>query len=141
MKKEFIKMNEILGYDCDNNEIEEFRVLRFPDSEYIENWDEEINIDPRFYCLIKNDNDIVYAISIYDDYHRDYIKKYENISKDKKVTTLIKPASDMQFYQVAFSGITGLPWYYDRNKSLLKEELEILLNEQKVKKLTKKEVL
>ena len=35
------KMSEVLAYDCDGNEIEEFRVLRFPFSEEIDNWDED----------------------------------------------------------------------------------------------------
>ena len=131
-------MYEVLGYDCDYNEIEEFRVLRYPDSECIENWDEVPNIDPRFYCLIKSKSGRVYAMSIYDDYHTEYIKKYENINKYEKVPTIIKPATDMQYYQVAFSGITGLAWYYEWNKEELKRKLEVLLKEKGVKKLIKR---
>lgn len=131
---------EILGYDCDGNEISEFRVLRFPFSADIENWDEEPNIDPRFYCLVRSSTGEVLALSIYDDWSRDYIRKYEKISDSDEVPMLIKPVSAMSNYEVAFSGITGNEWYYDRNKEELRKQLDSILREQKgfVKKLSKK---
>ena len=46
-------MKEVFAYDCDGNDIEEFRVLRFPFSADIDNWEEEPNIEPRLYCAIK----------------------------------------------------------------------------------------
>lgn len=123
---------EVLGYDCDDNEIEEFRVLRYPLSAEIENFDNEPNIDPRFYCLIRCSNGNIYGISIYDDYNSENIRKFENISKNDKIPKLIKSVSEMSYYEVAFSGITGDAWYYDRDRKKLKEETENIINKQKV---------
>lgn len=39
--------NEILGYYCDNNEIREFRVLRYPFSQEIESFDDEEKNNPK----------------------------------------------------------------------------------------------
>lgn len=125
---------EILGYDCDGNEINEFRVLRFPDSAEIENWEKEPNIDPRFYCLVKNSNGEIYAISIYDDYNKEYIIKYENRNSNE-VPTIIKTVGEMRYYEVAFSGISGNAWYYDRDREKLRQKLDDIIKE---KTLTKK---
>ena len=119
---------DILGYDCDMNEIEEFRVLRFPFSSYIDDWDKESNIDPRFYCLVRSYNGNIYGISVYDDYHREYIRKYEGISNDEEVPVIIKSIEELSCYEVAFSGINDLPWYYDRDREELRRELDSILN-------------
>ncbi|MBQ7140824.1 MAG: hypothetical protein IJO32_04915 [Bacilli bacterium] len=124
--------NEILGYDCDNNEIREFRVLRYPFSQEIESFDDEPNIDPRFYCLVKSENGNVYGVSIYDDYNPKYIRRFENIDKKDKIPMLIKTVSEMSYYEVAFSGITGNEWYYHRDRNKLKEAIETHVNKQKV---------
>lgn len=125
--------NEALGYDCDDNEIEEFRVLRYVFSADVENWCEECNIDPRFYCLVRNSNGEVYGISIYDDWQRDYIRKYENLGINDDIPVLIKSTLELSYYEVAFSGITGLPWYYDRDRDMLRKQLDdILLNNKKL---------
>ena len=73
----------VLGYDCDGNEIKEFRILRFPFSADIENWDEESKIDPRFYCLVRSSNGETLAISVYDDYNCEQIRKYEKLNKNE----------------------------------------------------------
>ena len=131
---------EILGYDCDGNEINEFRILRFPFSANIENWDEEPNVDPRFYCLTRSSNGEVFAISVYDDWSVEYIRKYEKLNQCEEIPTLIKEVSEMSYYEVAFSGITGNEWYYDRDKIKLRKKLDSILEEQKgcVKKILKK---
>jgi len=129
----------ILGYDCDGNEISEFRILRFPFSADIENWDEEPNIDPRFYCLVRSSTGEVLALSVYDDYTRDYIRKYEKLNDTDEIPMLIKPVSEMEYYEVAFFGTTGDEWYYDRDKEELRKKLDYILKEQKgfVKKIAK----
>ena len=69
-------MDEVLGFDCDGYEIEEFRILRFPFSADIENWDEEVGVDPRFYCIVKRDIDIwLYCIAGFDKRWRYYSKQ------------------------------------------------------------------
>ena len=77
-KKRGFIMDEVLGFDCDGYEIEEFRILRFPFSADIENWDEEVGVDPRFYCIVKRDNGENVLVSVYDDYLSRYIRRYEN---------------------------------------------------------------
>lgn len=108
-------MGKVLGYDCDNIEIEEFRILRFPFSGDIENWDEEPNVDPRFYCAVENEKGISVAVSVYDDYHSKYIRKYENLDVNVPIPTIIKPIEEMIGYEVAFDGLTRREWFYDRN--------------------------
>ena len=46
----------------------------------------------------------------------------------------------MAGYEVAYSGITGEEWYYDRDKDKLQRNLDCILKEQKelVKSLVKK---
>ena len=128
-------MDDILGYDCDMNEIEEFRVLRFPFSDCIEDFDLEPLVDPRFYCLVRSSNGQVYGISIYDDYNREYIRKYEGIPKGKEIPVIIKTIEELSCYEVAFSGITDKPWYYDRDTNELRKELDNILGvKKKVKK-------
>lgn len=125
---------EILGYDCDGNPIHEFRILRFPFSSYIENWDDEPNINPRLYCLVKSSETEVLAISVYDDWNDRYIRRYENIEEDQEIPIQIKTVEDMKGYEVAFSGIDGTEWYYERNR---KELCKIVNTVSKGKKLHK----
>lgn len=133
-------MDSILGYDCDGCEIEEFRILRAPFSADIENWDEEPNVDPRFYCVVVANNGESYAISAYDDYNREAIRRYENITDNQEILAIVKPISEMENYEVAFDGIFGNKWFYDRDRVELKNKLENILKEQTSKqiKLTRK---
>lgn len=119
-----------LGYDCDGNKINEFRILRFPFSADIENWDEAPNVDPRFYCLVKNTNGEILGISVYDDYNSNAIRKKEGINSDEEIPTVIKSVIELSYYEVAFCGITGLEWYYDRDQNELRKKLETILNNQ-----------
>ena len=71
-------MDYILGYDCDGNEIYEYRVLRAI-------WSNDIDIkkledaDPRQYCAITADDGNVYAISVYYWRNKDLNRKREKI--------------------------------------------------------------
>jgi len=128
-------MNDILGYDCDGNEIIEYRILRFPFSADIDNWDEEENVDPRFYCAIVSSDGKYWAVSVYEDYMSGYIRKFEKIKDLEGILIVIKQLSEMEYYEVAFSGITGDEWYYDRDKLELKNKVELLLkSKKKIKK-------
>lgn len=128
----------VLGYDCDGNIIDEFRILRFPFSADIENWDDEPNIDPRFYCLVRISHDQILAVSVYDDYFRDNIRKYEKLNDKEDIPMLIKTVSEMKGYEVAFEGITGTEWYYDRNKDELRKKINAVLKKEKGLVLVKK---
>lgn len=131
------RSEDVLGYDCDGNEIKEFRILRFPFSADIEEWEDEPNVDSRLYCLVKSSCGVVFAISVYDDWQ--CIKKRQKLSVMDDIPVLIKSVSDMSYYEVAFSGITGEEWYYDRNRDELRKLLNDILKQQKgfVKKKVK----
>ena len=134
MKQILCENQEILGWDCDGNEINEFRILRFPFSENIEDWAEEYNIDPRFYCLVKSFDGNVYAVSVYDDWASDVIRRYENLGTNDDIPILIKPVLEMENYSVAFSGITEEEWYYDRDRDELLRKVESALEQKKLVK-------
>ena len=125
-------MEKILAYDCDDEEIEEFRILRFPFSSDIPYWDEEPNFDPRFYCAIKGNDGNSYAISVYSDYSEYYYKKQENKAKIHELPSVVLPISEMQYYEVAYDGKTQQKWYYDRDRNKLKQELESILKNSKL---------
>jgi len=135
-----LEKDNVLGYDCDGRAIDEFRILRFPFSADIEDWDSEPNVDPRFYCLVRSSSGEVFAMSVYDDWSCEQIRRYEKLDKEVPVTTLLKTVEEMSYYEVAFDGITEREWYYDRNRDELKKELERTLKEQRgfSKKLTSK---
>lgn len=122
-------MNDVLGYDCDGEEIEEFRILRFPFSAYIENWEEEPGVDPRFYCPVRANDGKSYLISVYDDWFHEQIRKYEKLGKSEIIPIKIKSIEEAKHYEVAFNGITKAEWYYDRDRKALKEKLEMLLKQ------------
>ena len=128
-------MDEVLGYDCDGEEIEEFRVLRFPFSDTVDNWEEVLNVDPRFYCAIKSKNDQAYLISVYDDYNSKAIRRYENIDKTEQIPTIIKDIAEAENYEVAFDGITTKCWYYDRDRIAIKKKLEVLVKNKENQKI------
>lgn len=120
-------MNEVLGYDCDGEEVKEYRILRFPFSAYIENWEEQPVVDPRFYCPVRVNDGKVYLISVYDDWFRDRIRRYEKLGGTEIIPIKIKSIEEAKHYEVAFDGITKKEWYYDRDRENLKEKLQILL--------------
>ena len=128
-------MNIILGHDCDGNEIDEYRILRAI-------WSNDIDInelegaDPRQYCAIVGEDGKAYAISVYDWWNKDLIRKRENISDDEEIPVIIKPIEDMENYEVAI--FNGTMFYYDLDHIELKKQLNSILKEEyKSKKLTK----
>ena len=127
-------MDYILGYDCDGNEIYEYRVLRAI-------WSNDIDIneledaDPRQYCAIVGDDGIAYAISIYDWWNRDLIRKRENIKENEGIPIVVKPINEMVNYEVATC--SDGEFYYDLNRKELKKQLNLILNKSnnRVKRL------
>ena len=120
-------MSNVLGYDCDGNEIYEYRVLRAI-------WSNDIDIkeledaDPRLYCaLVANDGN-AYAISVYDWWSQDLIRKKENIKKDEEIPLVVKPISEMESYEVALCNDSEEEFYYDLDRKELKRHLHIALS-------------
>ena len=128
-------MNYILGYDCDGNEIYEYRVLRAIWSNDIDIKDLE-DADPRQYCAIIGDDGIAYAISVYDWWNSDLIRQRENIDNNEEIPIIVKPINEMENYEVA--QCSEGEFYYNLNRNELKEKLNSILNNNKVKKLVNK---
>ena len=127
-------MEYILGYDCDGNEIYEYRVLRAIWSNDIDIKDLE-DADPRQYCAIVSDDEIAYAISVYDWWNSDLIRKKEEIKETEEIPIVVKPINEMVNYEVATCSEGD--FYYDLNRNELKKKLNEILNKDhnKVKKL------
>ena len=127
-------MNDILGYDCDGKEIYEFRILRAI-------WSNDIDInelegaDPRQYCALKASDGNAYAISVFDNWNKDLIRKRENINENDKIPTIIKPIEEMVNYEVA--ECSEGEFYYEFDRGELKNKLNNLLKENN-KTLSKK---
>ena len=127
-------MNDILGYDCDGKEIYEFRILRAI-------WSNDIDInelddaDPRQYCALKSSDGNSYAISVFDNWNKDLIRKRENINLDDDIPTIIKPIEEMVNYEVA--ECSEGEFYYEFDRGELKNKLNNLLKENNNKKRIK----
>ena len=127
-------MNDILGYDCDGKEIYEFRILRAI-------WSNDIDInelegaDPRQYCALKASDGNSYAISVFDNWNKDLIRKRENINLDDNIPTIIKPIEEMENYEVA--ECSEGEFYYEFDRGELKNKLSNLLKENNNKKRIK----
>lgn len=137
-------MNEVLGYDCDGNEIYEYRILRAIWSNDIDIKDLE-DADPRQYCAIIGDDGTAYAISVYDWWHKDLIRKRENIPDDEEIPIIVKPIEEMVNYEVAIcsdDGFSCSEFCYsmlESSRNELKEKLNYILinNHNNNKKMVK----
>ena len=127
-------MDDILGYDCDGKEIYEYRILRAIWSNDID-IEELIDADPRQYCARIGDDGKAYAISVFDNWHKDLIRKRENIKDDEEIPTIVKPISEMVNYEVAECYDGEL--YYEFDRYDLKKRLNSILKNNKIKELLK----
>lgn len=130
-------MNDCLGYDCDGNEIYEYRILR-------DVWSNDIPIeeldgaDPRFYCALVGEDGKAYAISVYDWNNKELIRKRENIIEEE-IPVIVKPIEEMKNYEVAMSDGGNEKFYYSFDRDELKEQLNNYLKKNnKQLKLIKK---
>lgn len=127
-------MDYTLGYDCDGNEIYEYRILRAIWSNDIDIEDLE-DADPRQYCAIVGDDGIAYAISVYDWWYSDLIRKREMINENEEIPIVVKPINEMANYEVATC--SDGEFYYSLSRNELKRKLNAILNKShnKVKKM------
>ena len=130
-------MEKVLGYDCDGREIYEYRVLRAIFSNDID-IEELENADPRLYCAVVANDDNAYAISVYDWWNKDLIRKRENIKENEKIPLIIKTIREMENYELAMCDCGENEFYYDLDRDELKTQLNIALN---IIKLEKSEIL
>ncbi len=106
--------NEVLGYDCDGNELFEFDVIRaiwYSDIDF----NVTLDVDPRHYCVVQAFNGKTYLISVYDSMYREFINKYEKRNVDADVPIKIMPIEEADNYEVAYK--------YDFDKNELKRML------------------
>lgn len=120
---------DILGYDCDGNEIYEYRILRAIGSNDID-IEELKEADPRQYCAIIGDDLNAYAISVYDWRNEELIRKRENIKEE--IPIIVKPISEMENYEVATCNGGEDEFYYSLDRSEIKEKLNNILKQKKL---------
>ena len=130
-EEESDKMEEIIGYDCDGNEIEEYRILRAPFSELVEDWSEVPNLDPRFYCAVKAKDNKYYLISVYDHWSKKEIRRFEHLKDDDKIPTIVKDIEEAEEYEVAVTE-NDVGWYYEFDKGELDQKLNSILMNRKI---------
>lgn len=120
---------EILGYDCDGRELYEFYIVR---AIWYSNIDfkQEINIDPRQYCIVKSSDGKPYLISVYDHWNKEAINRFEGRKLDSIVPTKIRPITDAENYEIAFDSY-GNQFFYELNSE--KSKLTKTLNRKLAK--------
>ena len=114
-------MEQVLGYDCDGREIYEFRILRAIWSNDFD-IDELGDSDPRQYCAVVAEDGNCYAISVYDFWNKDLIRKYEQIDSNEDIDVKIKPIIEMENYECAVDS-EGNEFYYTFDRDELRNKL------------------
>lgn len=120
---------EILGYDCDGNELYQFDIVRaifYSDIDF----ELEKNIDPRNYCVLKATNGTPYLISVYDRCNKKAINLFEKRDLDEEVPTRIKPMKESINYEIAYD-FDNKRLNYDFDKQELQKRLNICRNNKK----------
>lgn len=130
-------MDKLLGYDCDGNEIYEYRILRaiFSNDISIEQLEDA---DARQYCAVMGNDEKVYAISVYDWWNKELIRARENISEEE-VPIIVRPIDEMINYEVAMCNGGQKEFYYDLDRNELKDKLNMILEKDLKKKVKKYE--
>lgn len=65
----------ILGFDCDNFELDEFDIVRAIWYTYID-FEKQTNIVLRLYCVVCDDNGISYLISVLNHCNKVFVNRY-----------------------------------------------------------------
>lgn len=112
--------DEILGYDCDGVGLHEFDIVTAMWSEDID-FDNETEIDPRKYCVVKAFDNKSYLISVYDSCNRKAINRYEKKPLDSDVTPKIKPIEEAVNYEKAYNCANEEFTYKFDRKSLVRK--------------------
>lgn len=123
-------MENVLGYDCDGSEIYEYRVLRAIFSNDID-IEELEDADPRLYCAVVANDGKAYAISVYDWWNKELIRKRENIKENDEIPLIVKPINEMENYELATCNGNKDEFYYELNRDILKRQLNIAINKIK----------
>lgn len=122
--EELYKSNNVLGYDCNNNEIKEFRLVKE------KNIKESIAIENvRTYCVVIAEDEKPYAISVDDIYFERIIRQIEEIPEDEEIPVVVNKIEEMKDYE----GIVNYceePIFYRYDKELLKVKLNNLLKQK-----------
>ena len=133
-------MEKVLGYDCDGREIYEYRILRaiFANDIDIEELE---NADPRMYCAVVASDGKAYAISVFDWWEKDLIRKREKLKENEEIPLIVKPIKEMENYELAMCDGGENEFYYELNRNELKSKLNDILNHNKIQNKNKEEEL
>lgn len=118
--------NEVLGYDCDENPIKEYMILKAI-------WSNDMPIeelkhaDAREYCAVVADDGKAYAVSVYDEKSQDLIREREHIPEYEEIPTIIRSIKEMGNYELSIDHGKGEYETYKYDKSELKQRLNIML--------------
>ena len=129
-------MEKVLGYDCDGREIYEYRILRTIFSNDID-IEELEDADPRMYCAVVASDGKAYAISVFDWWEKDLIRKRENIKENEEIPLIVKTIKEMENYELAMCDGGENEFYYELNRNELKSRLNDILNHNKIQNKNK----
>lgn len=122
-------MTEILGYDCDGQQLYEFDIIRAIWYSVID-FEKETNIDPRHYCIVKTSAGTPYLISVYDHWNKNVINRFEGRSLDSGVPIKIRQIAETVNYEVAVD-------CYGNRLSIEEKSKKVELEKTLAKKLAK----
>lgn len=91
----------VLGYDCDGNELYEYDIVRAIWYSYID-FNTKDNIDPRMYTIICSSNGTPYLISVFDNWNKKAINKFEKRDLNATVPIKIKSINESISYEKAY---------------------------------------
>lgn len=112
--------NEILGYDCYNAGLHEFDIVTATLTKESK-IDIESEFDPRKYCVVKAFNNKSYLISVYDNYNKEAINRYEKKPIDYDVTQKVKSIEETINYEKAYNCANEeLIYNFDRSRLIKK---------------------
>ena len=118
-------LDDVLGYDCDGNEIYEYRIMRaiFANDVDILQLD---GADPRQYCALVANDGKAYAISVYDWWYKDLIREREGLKPNENIPIIVKPIDEMINYECAIDAY-GDEFVYSLDRKALKKELNQII--------------
>ena len=122
-------MQKSIGYDCDGNELFEYMVVRAPFYSDID-FDKETGVDPRLYCVLQGSDLNYYLISVFDWWNQQAIKREEKINGD--IPVIVKDIKESENYEISCDS-DGKVFYYSCSKEKIKELLEVILENKKLK--------
>lgn len=121
-----MKNNDVLAYDCDGVALYEFDIVRtlwYADMDF----EVDTEIDPRQYCVIKSEKSEPCLVSVYDNWNKKAINKFEGREENAEVPRKILPITESVNYEKAYDSM-GNDFVYSDSKS----QLTLTLNKKEL---------